>query len=1533
MKTFSLLPSGFLIIFSLILLLGLNSRVAASPGSPGKTSVHVSTDFIIEPIGPKQGVSVNWSATNAVLETRTNLAVGNWIALSNTASPYFEFPGLPMDFFRLNFGQISVIPPTAMNDFYVVSHDQILTVPPPGILANDVDYNDMPLIATLTSSPLHGTLEPASANPDFSDGGFNYTPDAGYVGGDSFTYVASDELGQVSAETFVIITVSNSPPVAVGDAYAVQENQTLDVEAPGILSNDTDADGDLITPTLVNLPANGTLTGSGGTANTIGPDGGFTYTPDAGFVGEDSFTYYDSDGIADGNTATVTLTVHSNNTPPVVVDSSFVMAQDSALTTPAPGVLTGATDADGDALTAELASGPIHGTLNLSADGSFEYIPANGYVGNDTFTFEALDGQTNGNIATVTITVTNSQPLAAAYTYYVHTGAILSVPASGVLANDFSPVGDSLSAELVTGPSLGTLQLNADGSFTYTNASSGVDDFTYEAMDTYGDSTSAPAIVTIIITNRPPVAVADSYGVHTNLTLNVPAPGVLANDSDPDGDPLTAVLYAPATHGNAMLNPDGSFTYAPDPGFVGLDSFTYAASDGLAPSAVVAVTLEVHATNDAPLSAPSVFTIRPNETLVITNSDTVLNNDLDDDNDVMSATLLSSPANGTLSFNANGDFVYVPNDGFVGQDGFSYQPFDGLVSGTPTSVYINVDNTPPFANPDVYEFHFTTTNEAATNLSYTVDAPGVLENDGDDDQDLIKADLVSGPTNGTVDLDEDGSFTYTPNPGFIGTDTFTYQADDGFATSPVTTVTLQMTDTAPVAQPAAYSMDIDTTLTNAAPGILDYAYDDDDDPLTAVLASQPVNGVVTLNPDGSFNYVPNSGFTGTDQFSYAVTDGGLTSAPASVTITVLATPHTGVHFPLVAGGATLRMVTFDNFGNTPPAALQGLGFTPTGKMIFSDWGALTSSENRLKPVGKFGLSESFGYRWTDPTGNGFIGPLIKFPSGISIGYPYIYNQGSTLSAAVSLYLANLAAGGGTITLTGDIYWDKNFGNVTMVGQNYKLGSPTWTITSSKAWAGNVGLGVTTFNLPFAIATGSFPQGLNLSGPAVGRHQMSIVWHYNNGGIEKVCGVSKHTIYLNYARSRLIYNYWTELDAGCQLIPALASSLGQSLYTRAIFQNTFRSGNLFALATPSQGNVKRVDGAPLSYYGSAIQPANNAQGWNKTSPGWLAPEAFTATDLLRYGSGWNLGWGRLFQEMLWAQGLADANNNGLGILTPVTATKRGSGFLLKGTMANAVVQLPGQPATTTFVPSAPYAPGTWVYPSYGYWQVTPATLVPANAGWKFVFYKNLNYTPAPGTVKAQNSVDAGPPNWWYQDWVINVNGTLYDPTYGLGGSISDIQGSLVDGTFSYIGDQWWSGPPIRLFPTFKMNKVAALKTQNLTFSGQPANAYPAPAQGNNIAGTVVSARSFSGGGAAAGTALPNIRVTLTIWKYMNGRNYQVNQIYPTQRTGAAGTATFPNIPVLGSTGFAAPNAGAIYTLVATAPGCAAAVSSQFTVGGP
>ena len=182
---------------------------------------------------------------------------------------------------------------------------------------------------------------------------------------------------------------------------------------------------------------------------------------------------------------------------------------------PAKGVLANDTDPDGNNLTAALVANAAHGTVNLSANGSFTYTPAAGYTGADTFTYRASDGSLNSNTATVAITVTvvNNPPVAGNDSYSTPRRTTLSVPANGVLANDSDPDGDALTAVLVTNPAHGSVALNGNGSFTYTPTGdyTGPDAFTYRASDGSLNSNTASVAITVTAVNRPPVAAADSY--------------------------------------------------------------------------------------------------------------------------------------------------------------------------------------------------------------------------------------------------------------------------------------------------------------------------------------------------------------------------------------------------------------------------------------------------------------------------------------------------------------------------------------------------------------------------------------------------------------------------------------------------------------------------------------------------------------------------------------------------------------------------------------------------------------------------------------------------------------------------------------------------------------------------------------------------------------------------------------------------------------------------------------------------------------
>lgn len=295
--------------------------------------------------------------------------------------------------------------------------------------------------------------------------------------------------------------------------------------------------------------------------------------------------------------------------------------------------------------------------------------------------------------------------------------------------------------------------------------------------------------------NAAPVAAADSYSTDEGEALTVEAPGVLGNDTDADSDPLTATGATQPANGEVTLNADGSFTYTPDAGFSGTDSFTYKANDGTADSAAATVTItveEVVEENHAPVAGDDVYVTDEGQALTVP-APGVLGNDVDADGDPLTATDATQPAHGEVTVNADGSLTYTPDAGFVGLDVLTYRADDGTDRSAPARVTVVVDrvdepNTAPIAVGDVF------TTDEGTELAIT--APGVLGNDIDVDGDPITATGVTQPDHGQVTLATDGSFTYTPDEGFAGMDTFTYRAHDGTVASAPATVTIIVDDTA-----------------------------------------------------------------------------------------------------------------------------------------------------------------------------------------------------------------------------------------------------------------------------------------------------------------------------------------------------------------------------------------------------------------------------------------------------------------------------------------------------------------------------------------------------------------------------------------------------------------------------------------------------------------------------------------------------------------------------------------------------------------
>ena len=242
---------------------------------------------------------------------------------------------------------------------------------------------------------------------------------------------------------------------------------------------------------------------------------------------------------------------------------------------------------------------------------------------------------------------------------------------------------------------------------------------------------------------------------------------VLANDSGLDSTPLSLTIAGAPAYGSAAVNGDNSVTYTPAQNYHGEDQYDYQVCDSGGQCDTARVQLSVESVNDAPVANDDRTSLTEGVDLRID----VLANDTDVDGDPLEIASVTNPANGTASI-AGGLILYVPDSGFTGTDTFSYSVSDGQGGSDSASVVITVrlPGNQPVAADDFY-------NLGAEN-TLTVAAPGVLGNDVSPGGTSLQAVLKSEPTHGTLTLNADGSFTYTPQAGYIGADQFTYTAND-----------------------------------------------------------------------------------------------------------------------------------------------------------------------------------------------------------------------------------------------------------------------------------------------------------------------------------------------------------------------------------------------------------------------------------------------------------------------------------------------------------------------------------------------------------------------------------------------------------------------------------------------------------------------------------------------------------------------------------------------------------------------------------
>ncbi len=222
----------------------------------------------------------------------------------------------------------------------------------------------------------------------------------------------------------------------------------------------------------------------------------------------------------------------------------------------------------------------------------------------------------------------------------------------------------------------------------------------FDSDSGYGFVDAQAAVASVNAVNTAPVANNDLYAMDQDTTFSVSAAnGVLENDSDADGNPMTATLVSGSLSGGGLnLGTNGSFDYTPAAGFVGTATFRYTASDGFDSSNEATVSITVNSTavgggNTAPVAAADSYSVGKGLILVVDAATGVLANDVDADSDPLTAVLVSGPATGTLSpFNADGSFTYTtPDANFTGDVTFVYQASDGTDLSAQTTVNIKVN--------------------------------------------------------------------------------------------------------------------------------------------------------------------------------------------------------------------------------------------------------------------------------------------------------------------------------------------------------------------------------------------------------------------------------------------------------------------------------------------------------------------------------------------------------------------------------------------------------------------------------------------------------------------------------------------------------------------------------------------------------------------------------------------------------------------------------------------------------------------------
>jgi hypothetical protein len=735
-------------------------------------------------------------------------------------------------------------PPTAVDDEALTARNRPVTL---DVLANDSDPNNDPISLVSVSDPSNGTAS-------IDSGKVIYTPDTDFLGSESFTYVVVDNEGAQATGT-VSVTVGNptlttfsvvkdsylrhgAPNTNEGSSTFLRVRESGDNAALlGFELSNQDVSGLLTARLVLTIQETGNNWGSGRVirAHRLLGD----WTEGNGF---------NAGGNTRGTGTGVTWNCASDQD---VSDQTPDCLEEWDGGVYAPSTAEGFVVTSG--MTGEVS---FDVTLDVKAGASFGWVVRKEEENQPgRVEFESKESAPNlaARLILERIDLGNLPPVAEDDFAETFESTEVSID---VLANDFDPNGNALTVTAVSDPANGTAVVEVDQTVDYTPDSGfvGTDEFTYTISDGNGETDTAT--VTVEVQAGPPPALDPVDDVATTNQGESVLIDVLANDEGLA--PLRVIAVTDPPNGTSTIAGTGeTLTYKPDSGFTGTDSFEYTVEDGEGTTAAATVTVTVQ--DVEPVAADDDAATASGIPVVVD----VLSNDTGDGIEV---TLVENIVGGIATHDGF-SVTYTPQPDFVGVGGFDYtiEDVDGMTATAHVSVTV-------FAPEPV------AADDAATTDAEEAVVIAVLSNDTGVG---LSVSVTSSPSNGTAVVNAGNTVTYTPNAGFSGTDSFVYTVTDVAAQVDSASVTVRVT-------PSAVD-DSATTIAGVAVSVPVLA-NDVGTGLAVTAVTQPSNGSAQIQ-GSTVQYTPNGGFTGSDFFSYTVTDGSGQMSSANVTVTVEPPPN------------------------------------------------------------------------------------------------------------------------------------------------------------------------------------------------------------------------------------------------------------------------------------------------------------------------------------------------------------------------------------------------------------------------------------------------------------------------------------------------------------------------------------------------------------------------------------------------------------------------------------------------------------------